>query len=47
MEVLEYQVFFSVELYKHGYVVSTCQEREGIELKDVSIINKHGKKVSV
>jgi len=47
MDVLECQVFFSVELYKHGYVMSTCQEREGIELEGMRSINKHVRKISV
>jgi hypothetical protein len=47
MEVLEYQVFFSVELHKHCYVMSTCHEREGMELEGLKNINKHVRKISV
>ena len=46
MEVLEYQAFCSVELYKHGYFMSTCQEREDIELEGLRNIIKHVKKIS-
>jgi hypothetical protein len=47
MEVLEYQVFFSVELYEHGYVMSANQEREGVEVEGLRNINKRVRKINV
>jgi len=40
IDVLEYRAFFSVELYKHGYVLSTCHEQEDVDLEGLRNINK-------